>query len=222
MDLREEKTQDSIEESLIGLLHEKPFDRITVSELCGRARISRTNFYRHYQNKEQLFLDVVSRKRTELQRNVLEGYHELSRTEETATSASKISFFCRCMTNELLDLIEAHAIILKRQSLSPEFAATLYITAERIAQDFARFLESIEHASNDEETIDNDALNESARKTSSQTAAIASFYIFGLIGLIASWSKDGLTDRKTLLDQVDALSTGLLEALPNESTIQGL
>lgn len=63
-DLRVRRTHKLIRESLISLLEEKSFDSITVEEISQRAMVSRTTFYRYYQDKYQLvediFEDVIS------------------------------------------------------------------------------------------------------------------------------------------------------------------
>lgn len=47
-DLRVVKTRAVIKDTLISIMSEKELSRITVSELCERARINRKTFYRHY------------------------------------------------------------------------------------------------------------------------------------------------------------------------------
>lgn len=39
-----------MDQALIALLSEKPFDYITISELCRRAGVNRSTFYLHYEN----------------------------------------------------------------------------------------------------------------------------------------------------------------------------
>ena len=47
-DLRVIKTKECIRSSLFELMGEKRFEKITISEICVRARINRKTFYRHY------------------------------------------------------------------------------------------------------------------------------------------------------------------------------
>lgn len=67
MDLRTQKTYDALFNAFTELLSEKPFEAITVHELCVRARIRRATFYNHFADK-YAFLDFViqtiRRKRT--------------------------------------------------------------------------------------------------------------------------------------------------------------
>lgn len=54
MDLREKKTKKLIEEQFVKMLGEMEFSHITVRDLCERAWINRSTFYRHYQDIYQL------------------------------------------------------------------------------------------------------------------------------------------------------------------------
>ena len=46
--------------ALLELLEEKPLADISVSELCDRAGVGRTSFYRNYQEKEDILRARVS------------------------------------------------------------------------------------------------------------------------------------------------------------------
>lgn len=54
MDLRVQRTRKLLWEALLGLLAEKPFEQIQVDELCRRAMVHRTTFYKHYRDKRDL------------------------------------------------------------------------------------------------------------------------------------------------------------------------
>jgi len=62
-DKRIKKTKKYIKEALIELLEEKPFEQITVTELCTRSEISRITFYAHYGDKlalvNEMFADML-------------------------------------------------------------------------------------------------------------------------------------------------------------------
>ncbi|MGX2969418.1 TetR/AcrR family transcriptional regulator [Ursidibacter sp. B-7004-1] len=53
-DLRTIKTHLAIENALIELLDEKPFDKIQAQEIIEKALINRTTFYRYYSGKSDL------------------------------------------------------------------------------------------------------------------------------------------------------------------------
>ena len=48
MDLRIEKTRQSIVNAFIALRSRKPLEKITVKELCEKAQINKSTFYFHY------------------------------------------------------------------------------------------------------------------------------------------------------------------------------
>jgi AcrR family transcriptional regulator len=58
-DPRSQRTRDQLGNALIELLLAKPFDDITVQEVLDRAQVSRSTFYEHYSNKNDLFLSDV-------------------------------------------------------------------------------------------------------------------------------------------------------------------
>ena len=58
-DPRAARTRDRLGDALIQLLLAKPFDEITVREVLDRAGVSRSTFYEHYRDKNDLFLSDV-------------------------------------------------------------------------------------------------------------------------------------------------------------------
>ena len=55
LDLRIIKTYLALHNAFIELLEEKRFEDITVNELCDRAMIRRTTFYKHFADKYEYF-----------------------------------------------------------------------------------------------------------------------------------------------------------------------
>ena len=55
-DARAVHTRGELACALIALMHEKGFDEIGVQEICERARVGRSTFYAHFQDKEELFI----------------------------------------------------------------------------------------------------------------------------------------------------------------------
>ena len=50
------RTRDRLGDALVALLLEKPFDDITVQDVLDRAKVSRSTFYSHFRDKNDLFL----------------------------------------------------------------------------------------------------------------------------------------------------------------------
>jgi AcrR family transcriptional regulator len=56
MDPRERRTRDRLGDALVALILEKPFEAITVQDVLARARVSRSTFYAHFRDKQDLFV----------------------------------------------------------------------------------------------------------------------------------------------------------------------
>lgn len=57
-DLRVQKTIDAIHKTFQEMICEMDYDRITVKELCERARINKKTFYRYYETLEDLLSEL--------------------------------------------------------------------------------------------------------------------------------------------------------------------
>lgn len=60
LDLRIRRTHKLLFDALTSLLTEKSFDDIRISDICDKAMIHRTTFYKHFEDKYQL-LDLLLR-----------------------------------------------------------------------------------------------------------------------------------------------------------------
>jgi AcrR family transcriptional regulator len=58
-DQRVRRTRSRLGDALVELLVQKPFDDITVQDVLDRAGVSRSTFYTHYRDKNDLFLSDV-------------------------------------------------------------------------------------------------------------------------------------------------------------------
>jgi len=55
-DARGVRTRGELASALIALMHEKGFDDISVQAICERAKVGRSTFYAHFQDKDELFI----------------------------------------------------------------------------------------------------------------------------------------------------------------------
>jgi AcrR family transcriptional regulator len=55
-DARVRRTRNALGDALIVLMQEKPFDTITVQDVLDRAHVSRSTFYTHYSDKDDLLM----------------------------------------------------------------------------------------------------------------------------------------------------------------------
>jgi AcrR family transcriptional regulator len=58
-DRRVVRTRDALGDALVALMHETPFRAITVQQVLDRAHVSRSTFYAHYRDKDDLFFSDV-------------------------------------------------------------------------------------------------------------------------------------------------------------------
>ena len=59
IDRRVVRSRDRLGDAMIELIQEKPFGEITVQEVLDRAGVSRTTFYAHYRDMDDLFMSDV-------------------------------------------------------------------------------------------------------------------------------------------------------------------
>ena len=55
-DARVRRTRDALGDALIALMQEKSFETITVQDVLDRAHVSRSTFYSHYSDKDDLLM----------------------------------------------------------------------------------------------------------------------------------------------------------------------
>jgi AcrR family transcriptional regulator len=58
MDRKTRYTRKALAESLIELMKDKPFTKITIRELCEKADVNRTTFYAHYRDQYDLLKQI--------------------------------------------------------------------------------------------------------------------------------------------------------------------
>jgi len=56
IDARVRRTRDALGDALVALMQEKPFGTITVQDVLDRAEVSRSTFYSHYSDKDDLLM----------------------------------------------------------------------------------------------------------------------------------------------------------------------
>ena len=59
-DARAVRSRAALRATLVSLLEEKPFERVTIREITGRAKIGYATFFRHFPSKEALLNDLAA------------------------------------------------------------------------------------------------------------------------------------------------------------------
>ncbi|WP_386695283.1 TetR/AcrR family transcriptional regulator [Lonepinella sp. MS14435] len=92
-DLRKERTQKHLRQALISLLNEKPYNKINVQEICDRAMINTSTFYRHFYGKSELAGAMIA-----------EFKAEFEQIQHYARSCERLSEFNAEQTARLFEL----------------------------------------------------------------------------------------------------------------------
>lgn len=61
-DRRVLRTRSALHEALVRLIHEKPYDSISVGDIAARANVGRTTFYMHFAGKDELLASALEDK----------------------------------------------------------------------------------------------------------------------------------------------------------------
>lgn len=108
-DKRVIKTKKNVKQALVGLLSQKPFDQITVTELCAAAEMSRITFYTHYADKYELAEDMFQ----DLMQIAMEDFERLQRENNKQNDDLKGS--CNLL-DCILNLFESNTRFLRQMS----------------------------------------------------------------------------------------------------------
>lgn len=164
-DFRIEKTYLFLHNAFTELLEEKHFEDVTVNELCERAMIRRTTFYKHFADKYEYF--------TFYMKEVCAGFQDqLPPDVMTNDMNSYFLYMCR----ELLRFISKHEKLVMNVVDSNMFPLLLDSLSENIMYDVLNVLQQMESTK---------LLNTSQRE------GIAAFYSGGLLNTLRLWLKRG-------------------------------
>ena len=84
------------DKALLSLLEKKPFEYITISELCEKAEVNRSTFYLHYENTNDLLRETIA--------YVLDSFSVYFDIDEESISSK----FANCELNELIYINEVY------------------------------------------------------------------------------------------------------------------
>lgn len=129
-DTRKDRTRIQLRDAMIELLREKPFDQISTTELVKLAKVSRSSFYTHYQDKYDM-IEAYQRRLFETIQYVFEKNHG----DLHATMLETFEFLQR---NEIYAVLlsengskEIHQFML--QKLKELFQNAIFPKSERIS-----------------------------------------------------------------------------------------
>ena len=126
MDLRTQKIYDALIQAFRELLEEKPFEQITVNELCERARTRRATFYKHFKDKYD-FMDFMLRQLR------LELMQDASGKLQSETPQE----YYRALIDLGLDFVQQNCKMLLNMINSSMLYVMLQTVTEKMNDDFA-------------------------------------------------------------------------------------
>lgn len=129
LDLRLQKTYLALRNAFTELLEEKRFDDLTVNELCDRAMIRRTTFYKHFADKYDYFAFYIREMVSTLQ-------HQLP----TDVISGEVNTYFLYMSRELLHFLHLHERMVSNIKNSSMFPLLLSILLEQITGDIMMIL----------------------------------------------------------------------------------
>ena len=92
-DLRVRKTKKALFDAFINLLSQKPFDEITVNELCDEAGVRRATFYKHYSDKFDFLTAYVKLVRDRIDRHIWKDEKPLLTPDYYVEYAKRFIYF---------------------------------------------------------------------------------------------------------------------------------
>ena len=183
IDLRLQKTYQSLHAAFTELLEEKRFEELTVGELCDRAAIRRTTFYKHFADKYDYFAFYLREMMSTLQ-------HQLP--QDTTPLSTVFVYACR----QLLDFLHSHSRMVSNIRDSSMFPLLLDILMNQFTRDITGLLQRIHP--------------ESIREPG-MLEGIAAFYVGGMVSCCARLIReDSAVDEAMFLKLVEQAATQIL------------
>lgn len=165
-DLRIQKTYLLLHNAFTSLLEEKRFEDFTVNELCERAMIRRTTFYKHFADKYEYF--------TFYMREIGVSFQEQLPPD---VPTDDVNTYFLHMSRELLHFIDTHEKLVRNVANSNMFSVLLDILSEHIMLDVLQVMRQLDYQK---------------RMASMQMEGLAAFYSGGLLNTLRLMLKQGL------------------------------
>jgi AcrR family transcriptional regulator len=184
LDRRARRTRRLLQDALLQLLRDAPLSKVTISQIAGRADVSRQAFYLHYSSKEELLLSHIDDVFDEIRATLLP-----SPTRPRAVGLQELAFTCFAEW-------AGHAGSLR---LALQIEDKDHVI-ERIRIHVADLMDAF--AEHGREDVVAHPMHE----------YVVDFYTGGLYMLLRSWSRDGFaTSPMQMAELAYSLMTGLVD-----------
>lgn len=180
VDLRIQKTHLALYNAFTSLLEEKHFEDITLNELCERAMIRRTTFYKHFADKYEYLTfymkETSASLRDQLPPDIIDN--------------NSLDYFLY-MDRGLLRFIEQHSKMVKNIMSSNMFPVMINGLAEQITDDMVQALKKMPGSKD---------------MTNTQREDIAAFYSGGIVNLLRLYlNRENEIDEESFIASVAKL-----------------
>lgn len=174
MDLRVQKTYRALHIAFDEILAEKRFEELTVNELCDRAMIRRTTFYKHFTDKYEYFSFYI--------REVMDTFRDRLAPDVEENAAGS---YLLHMSRELLLFIREHGGLVQNIQNSSLAPLLLNILLEQFSADIVQVLQRA------------DQHRDCSKK---ELQGLAYFYAGGLANTLFQFlTRDGYVDEKQFI-----------------------
>lgn len=182
-DLRVEKTYLALYNAFTALLEEKRFEEITLNELCDRAMIRRTTFYKHFADKYEYLSFYMKETSASIR-------HQLPPDISVSNGRAHFLYMCR----GLLRFIDQHNGMVKNAMSSNMFPVLINCLAEQITEDMLLVLQRMPTA---------------GTLTAARREDVAAFYSGGMVNLLRLYLRRGQEiDEEAFVSSIAAFLTG--------------
>lgn len=112
LDIRIVKTKKTLKQALLGLLTEKKFKDITITDIVNRANINRGSFYNHFHSKDELLNYIVEDTVSDLIYAYRKPYLDKSPFNVAALTPASVQIF-----NSVKENAQFYTVIIKSDIL---------------------------------------------------------------------------------------------------------
>lgn len=165
LDLRIRKTYQAITQAFFQMLEEMHFEDIRVSELCERAMIRKSTFYKHFGDKYELLAFIVRQEQEKFN----------AQLSTIRNREDRVDYYIELIST-VLDSLGANSTLVQSTIQSNSFPLVLSILSDQIMLDIR-------------ERIREDA--QSGEKLPATPEIMTSFFVGGVMECVRCWLKKG-------------------------------
>lgn len=123
----------SVTKALIEMMEEMPFEDIKVKELCDRAMIRKSTFYKHFADKYELLAFIV--------KEVINDYNE--RIRQDSPTDDPVAFYNK-MLDYVFEFAKANQKLIRSAIRSDSLVLLLNIMSQQVMPDICQKLKQVQ------------------------------------------------------------------------------